>query len=256
MTITAIAFDMDGTLTPAKDHPSDKMAKLFVQLLKKYRVAIISGASFEQFQGKFLNHLNLDSDLASRLLLLPTTGSVIYEYRNTWSVLEEHFLSEGERKNIIEVLTQCMDEFKVKRLPDVTRQIDDRKSQVTFSGCGQNASESERATFDPHRALRLKMAEYMRPKLPYFEVCVAGSTSIDITRKDLNKASAMRRIVELWDLRRTEIVFIGDAMTETGNDYSVLMAGFLTKYVKNHLETESWLSNLVCNLQNHEISRS
>ncbi len=251
MQIKAIAFDMDGTLAPAKDRPSDVMAELFVRLLGKFRIAIISGASYEQFQEKFLGYLpNLTSKLSANLLLLPTTGSVIYAFRNTWAILEEHYLSDEERKHIIAVLKECIENFKIPQSENFVRQIDDRRSQVTFSGCGQDTTEElkeMRAKFDPSGELRQKMVEYLEPKLPNHEIRSAGSTSIDITRKNLDKAFGIRRVLDIWDLRKNEIIYIGDAVEPTGNDYAVLKAGILTKFVKNHIDTETWILNLLNN---------
>jgi HAD superfamily hydrolase (TIGR01484 family) len=247
MEIRALVFDLDGTLAPAKDRPTDRMAELFVKLLDYYRVGIISGASFDQFTQKFLSHLRgINERLYSRMLLLPTTGAVIYARRNgRWHIVEENFIPEAERKKIIEVLDQTIGESGIARDASFVNQIDDRKSQVTFSGCGQKATEEQREKFDPDGILRNKMRDLLVKKLPDYDVRVAGSTSIDITKKNLNKATAMKRIIDLWDLRKSEVLFIGDAIFPGGNDYSVLEAGLIAKFVPNEIETESWLENLL-----------
>jgi HAD superfamily hydrolase (TIGR01484 family) len=247
MEIKTLIFDLDGTLAPAKDRPTVRMAELFVEILKYYRVGIISGASFDQFKGKFLNHLEgLNDRLYSNLLLLPTTGSVIYAHRNgQWYIKEENFIADDERERIIEILNQAITEFGITRDATFVKQIDDRRSQVTFSGCGQNATAEQRATFDPDGKLRIKMRNWIAEKLPNYDIRIGGSTSIDITKKDLNKATAVKRIIDLWDLRKSEVLFLGDAIYPDGNDYSVLKAGLITKLVRDEIETESWLENLL-----------
>lgn len=242
-----MVFDLDGTLAPAKDRPTSRMAELFVKLLKYYRIGIISGASFEQFKEKFLSHLEgMNDTLYSRMLLLPTTGSVIYNYRNgQWYIVEENFIPDEERNKIINVLDKAIDEFNVLRDPSFVNQIEDRRSQVTFSGCGQKATTQQRATFDPDGSLRKKMRTWIAERVPDYDVRIGGSTSIDVTKKDMNKATAVRRIIDLWDLRKSEVLFIGDAIYPDGNDYSVLLSGLMTKLVRNELETESWLENLL-----------
>ena len=247
MRITTLMFDLDGTLAPARNHPSKQMAKLFMELLNYYRIAIISGASYEQFHAKFLNHLpGTNHDLFSRLLLLPTTGSVIYRHRNgDWKIVEENFIGEKERKKIIRLLNQAITKFKIKKLPEAARQIDDRKSQVTLSGCGQAATDEQRAKFDPKGKLRQRIQEWLLPQLPEYDIKIGGATSIDVTAKHLNKAYAIDRVTKIWALNPFEILFIGDAIYPNGNDYSVLQAGIMSKFVRDEEETENWLTNFL-----------
>ena len=52
-----IAFDMDGTLTPSKSQMDAQMVELLLKLLARYKVAIISGGDYPQFQKQVLAFL-------------------------------------------------------------------------------------------------------------------------------------------------------------------------------------------------------
>ena len=49
-----VAFDLDGTLAPSKQHLESDMSEVLCLLAKEKKVAIISGGSFNQFKKQFL----------------------------------------------------------------------------------------------------------------------------------------------------------------------------------------------------------
>src|SRR3989338_10926266 len=82
-----IAFDIDGTLTvsksPIEDNPliDTDMSDLLNRLMDKYKVAIISGASYKQFESQILAHLTKDEGKLKNLYLLPTNGTTLCTYK-------------------------------------------------------------------------------------------------------------------------------------------------------------------------------
>lgn len=62
-----VVFDLDGTLAPSKSVIDPEMSDLLSQLLKKKKVAIISGGALKQFESQFLSSLNCSSALLKNL---------------------------------------------------------------------------------------------------------------------------------------------------------------------------------------------
>jgi HAD superfamily hydrolase (TIGR01484 family) len=61
--------------------------------------------------------------------------------------------------------------------------------------------------------------------LPEFEVRIGGTTSIDVTKKGIDKAFGVLRIIERLHIDKEDVVFVGDALFEGGNDYAVKSLG-------------------------------
>ena len=84
-------------------------------------------------------------------------------------------------------------------------------------------------------------------KLPEFEVKIGGTTSIDITPKGMDKAFAIRKLLDYFKLGTEDILFFGDAVYENGNDYPVFLMGVDTIKVISLDETKERLIRLLKN---------
>jgi HAD superfamily hydrolase (TIGR01484 family) len=124
--------------------------------------------------------------------------------------------------------------------------IEDRGSQITFSALGQNAPAEIKYAWDPTRSKREAIANAIRKKIPEFDVRVGGATSVDITRKGVNKAYGIMKMAQYLNLTIHDIVFVGDALFYGGNDYPAKTTGVDCVSVKGPEETanliRSWLA--------------
>jgi phosphomannomutase len=244
MKYTTLIFDLDGTLAPSKERPSESMCETLCEALKHFKIAVISGASFEQFLSQLVAHLPC-ADL-SNLMLAPTNGSVIYSFQNgEWKCLEKSGLKDEEKGKIFSAVKASMKEFGVAENNTYGIQIEDRGTQVTFSGCGSKAPISVKEVWDPTETLRIKMANFIKEIIPDFEVRVGGMTSIDITEKGYDKASATRKIEKYLNVTKDEILFMGDALFHGGNDEPEKWTGVDTLQVKDPEETENKIKELL-----------
>jgi hypothetical protein len=123
--------------------------------------------------------------------------------------------------------------------------IEDRGSQITFSALGQSAPVELKYAWDPMRTKRERMAAILSEKLPEFEVRVGGATSVDITKRGINKGFGIRKLEQFLKIESEDIVFIGDALFYGGNDYPAKATGVDCISVKGPEETKelikSWL---------------
>jgi len=230
-----IAFDLDGTLAPSKSPAPDRMAEDLSQLLDKFHVCVISGGKFEQFEKQLLANLHASPSQLERLHIMPTCGTRYYSYdiaTKDWRQVYAENFSEAQKKKIIDALNKGFDDLKMRADKVYGETIEDRGSQVTFSVLGQDIVDvlgmegvELKEAWDPGNAKKLKLRDYIQPLIPEFEVRVGGVTSIDVTKKGIDKAYGMRKLMEMLEISKEEILFIGDRLQEGGNDYPVKAFG-------------------------------
>ena len=263
-----VVFDLDGTLTESKAPLDREMTGLLVLLLQKTKVAIVSGASFAQFEtqviGRFTDMFEsarrsatsrptaaiaalADPAVLNNLLLLPVTGSRFYTHTNSkWSLVYETHLATDEKDQIKKALAKViasMDGAIVPKPRSVRvhlygEQIEDRDSQITFSALGQQAPLDEKLRWDPDHTKRNILIAALRPLLPEFEISMGGATSIDITKKGLDKETAIHRLAEYLRVPLVHVIYIGDELFPGGNDYGAVLSGVMTRSVASVAETK------------------
>ena len=74
---------------------------------------------------------------------------------------------------------------------------------------------------------------------------MGGLTTIDITRKGLTKAYGIRQLVELTDTAISEMLYVGDALQEGGNDAVVIETGVRTHEVFGPKETAAFIKDIL-----------
>lgn len=244
MKYSTLIFDLDGTLAPSKTQPSESMCQTLCEALNHFKISVISGASFEQFQKQLVAHLPC-ADF-SNLMLAPTNGSAIYSFsKGEWGCLEKSILSKNDKEKIFTAIKTTMKEFGIEEDNTYGQQIDDRETQITFSGCGSTAPISIKETWDKDASLRLKMANIIKEQIPEFEIRVAGMTSIDVTAKGFDKESAIYKIEKYLNIKTEEILFMGDSLFPGGNDEPAKMTGVDTMQVESPEETEEKIKELI-----------
>ena len=224
-----IMFDLDGTLTESKSKVTPEIVQAISDLQGDWErdVAIISGCSYKQFETQFLSEFHRFEHMKSLLHLMPTCGAQLYEYggfESGWYQEYNNDLVLREKAAIFNawLSAKIPDDFDCEPYGEIA---EDRGSQITFSMCGQDAPLEIKKEYDPDTTRRKKIAESMRRYLPGFEVRIGGTTSIDVTKKGIDKAFGVLRITEYLHIDKKDVVFIGDALFEGGNDYPVKALG-------------------------------
>ncbi|SCG44331.1 HAD-IIB family hydrolase [Micromonospora inositola] len=247
--LRVVAFDLDDTLAVSKSQIDRRMAELLSHLLTEVDVLIISGGRFEQFKSQVLAHLDLNEEQRVRLHLMPTCGTRYYRWQNgDWRQVYAEDLSAEDKARVIEVLTEsakALDLWETKTWGDV---IEDRGSQITFSALGQSAPPAEKYGWDPDGDKKKRLRDVVAELLPDLEVRGGGSTSIDVTRKGVDKAYGMRKLLECLDLKTDNVLFVGDRLDHGGNDYPVKAMGIQCVPVTRWEETADYVEALVDDL--------
>jgi phosphomannomutase len=244
-----VAFDLDDTLTVSKSRIDPSMAEPLADLLGEVDVCIISGGAFEQFDTQVLRFLPIDDAGRLRLHLMPTCGTRYYRWiDDDWRLVYAEDLTTDEKALVIRVLTDGAKQLGLWRDDTWGDIVEDRGSQITFSALGQKAPPEEKYRWDPDGTKRGALCAYAAPRLPELEVRSGGSTSVDVTRKGVDKAYGMRKLIEHLDVGREDVLFVGDRLDEGGNDYPVKRMGIDCVAVSGWEETVDYVTGLLAKI--------
>ncbi len=249
-----IVFDMDGTLTPSKSAADRAMAGLLLRLLEKKRVAVIGGGKYALFREQLLARLPRRDARLRNLFLFPTTANAFYRYRNGWKNVYAMRLAPREKAAIRAALRAVLKEVRYARPKKVYgAALEDRGTQMSFSPLGQDivarlggkGIRMKEAWKRAHDALRFRMARLLAKRLPELEVRVGGLTTIDITRKGIDKAYGIREIAKRLRVPVRRMVFIGDALYPGGNDYAARRTGVRCIAVRGPADTKKIIQKIL-----------
>jgi HAD superfamily hydrolase (TIGR01484 family) len=234
----ALAFDLDGTLAPSKSHLESDMAEVFSNLLKYIPMAVVSGASKDQFLHQFINYLPQEGTNFSNLYIFPENGASLEIYKDgVWTVQYENKFNNDESNKIISVLDKVIETNNLSRNLGYGDLVENRGSQITLSALGQKAPLELKEKWDPDQVTRKKIKQFIDPMLPEFEIRIGGTTSIDITKKGQNKALAINNFIKILKIDKKDLVFYGDALYSGGNDEIVKETNVNCQMVSNPQDT-------------------
>jgi len=236
--VRLVAFDLDDTLAPSKTAIDPRMGDLLVKLLGEVEVCVISGGNFGQFESQLIAKLPVAPEALARMHLMPTCGTQYYLHDGSgWRQQYAENLTEQQKAAALAAV-----ELEAKRLGfwenDTWGDIlEDRGSQITFSALGQSAPVDAKKAWDPTGEKKNALRAAVQEHLPDLEVRSGGSTSIDITRRGIDKAYGMARLAELTGIPFDEMLFVGDRLDPDGNDFPVIALGIPTRAVEGWEDT-------------------
>ena len=204
-------FDVDGTLTPARQAMNSEFEQWFYDFAEAYPVYLVSGSD--------------------RPKTIEQVGQRIYDrclgvYQCNGN---EHWFQNARVKNnpwqpsydLIHFL-----ENEVKHSPyhlKVGNHIERRAGMVNFSTIGRDCNQPQRGAYyawDNQNFERERIKNAINKKYPELHASIGGHISIDIYPRGNDKSQVSN------DLRKEykEIIFFGDRTQHGGNDYPVALA--------------------------------
>jgi hypothetical protein len=249
-----IVFDLDGTIVETKSPMEREMSKLIEDLLAVKKVAIIGGGKYGVFKNLFLHRLKAPKNLLKNLFLFPTTSTSFYRYHHGWKKIYALNLSKQEVSSIKKAFREVFKEINYVQPEKIYgKVIENRGTQVTFSALGQDVVTmlGKKGVLlkgkwkRENTPIKMKIAGLVAKRLPGLEVHAAGFTSIDVTKKGIDKAYGMRQIQKHLKIPIAKMLFIGDAIFPGGNDYAVVRTGIDYMPVKGPQETKKIICHLL-----------
>lgn len=246
-----VIFDIDNTLTRSKQPVTADMAVLLEQLACITEVAFISGGTLEQLLVQVAEHLSPATDF-SKIHILPTSGGALYDFKNgSWEMVYEERLTDAQAQAIAEALKQGAIATGLIDFSDSSygNRIEARGAQVTLSALGQEAPIDQKTLWDPTGEKRHTLREAIAALLPDYDVKQGGATSIDVTKKGINKAYGIRALSTHAGIPIVDMLYVGDALFEGGNDAVVKETGIKTHAVEDPDDTQRFIRELIREIQ-------
>lgn len=244
-----IAFDLDGTLAESKQPLSAETGDLLARLLQVADVAVISGGDWPQFEKQVAARLP-DDARRDRLWLMPTTGTKLYRFgEGAWKAIYADLFDTAEKNAIIAAFEHALAAAGLADERIWGERIEDRGSQITFSGLGQDAPLEAKEAWDPDRAKRTALQKTLIAALPQLSIKLGGTTSIDVTRAGVDKGYGLKRLADTSGVNLEDMLFLGDAIYPGGNDYPAFEIGLDTVRVRDVAETTAVVSGIIACLK-------
>jgi phosphomannomutase len=203
-------FDVDGTLTPSRDHINLDFAIWFGDFCLMNEVYLVTGSD----KAKTVEQVGLDIyNKCERVY--QCSGSDVWDaetniLKSGWTLpeLARTFLISCEYESLFSLRTG--------------NHIEQRSGMANFSVVGRNANAEQRAKYveyDTVKNERINIASAFNTMFPDLQATVGGETGIDIAPRGADKSQILR------DFKEDDTIhFYGDAMFEGGNDLPLAYA--------------------------------
>lgn len=242
-----VVFDLHGTLVESNEPLDEEISLLLTRLLAKTKVAVISGASWQRFETQIIKPLENSEDL-NNLFLLPASGGSLFQIwgKYGWVATYQNKLKSPDIVSINNAFNESIQETGFEQPSKLWgKQIENRDCQITFSALGQNAPFDEKEQYDPSMTKRQPLVDSLRKKLPTFNVRSSGTTSIDVSYKDISKSYGIEQLIHRLHISRDDILYIGDSIFKGGNDYAAIEVGAEYFNVKDSEETKAKIKEII-----------
>ncbi|WOF24066.1 HAD-IIB family hydrolase [Microbacterium betulae] len=241
-----VAFDLDDTLAPSKSPIEPRIGDLLIALAERVEVAIISGGQIQQFRSQVVDRLPDAPAALSHIHLLPTCGTQYFRHTGEdFAPVYARELTEDERRRALTAVEEEARRLGYWEAETWGPILEDRGSQITFSALGQQAPVDAKKAWDPTSEKKSALRDAVAARVPDLEVRSGGSTSVDITRKGIDKAYGMRQLAEETGIPLDDMLFYGDRLDADGNDYPVLALGVPCVSVTSWQDTADTLDELI-----------
>lgn len=208
-------------------------------------VAIVSAAPFVRIGKDVLSHIAIPASKDAMFIFSENAAQCRSWDGREWTVEYTHALSPEEREFVSRAVEAAVAETGA--LSDVTprgERLLVRESSVTLAALGIDAPTEERLAWDPGRVKRIALQTAIQKKLPDWNVYIGGHTSIDIAHHGVGKERAVEWLSKRLATPPAEMLFVGDALYEGGNDIAVVPTGIRTHQVSSIDDTERIIDEL------------
>jgi phosphomannomutase len=234
-------FDVDGTLTDAKQKMDSIFANQFLKWMKDKEVYIVSGGSFV----RILNQLGMEIlDRCSGVFAC--MGNIFYQkiesindlgYSQWEIVYENKFAPPRGLYQDLDNLVKTS-EYHTK----TGHHYEERVGMVNFSIVGRKATTEQRqeyADFDKENKEREEMVSLLKERYTSLDFAIGGAVSIDIFNVGNDKSQVIDKYFS-EAIEHNKIIFFGDRIPFPGNDYPLAIA--LEQVATGQaIEVDGWL---------------
>ena len=242
----AALFDLDETLAPSFEPPASEMIARVLSLLERIPVAIVTGRDFGRIGDDFLARVSASAHVDRFFLLTEGAAQCFRWSGSAWREVYTESLSPLECERIKTAFKEAAAETgALEGLPVFGEQFVQKRAMMAFAALGIGVPRDLKYTWDPGNVRREKLFSAIKRALPDLEVLMGGATSIDVTRKGVDKAYGVRWLAEHLNIAPPDMLYVGDALYPGGNDYVVIETGIKTRPTSGPEETARILDELL-----------
>lgn len=233
-----LVADKDGTLTdPRKPLEPDVAGAMLGLLSAGVVMAVVSGGELHRLKAEVFDPLAAaatDRSVLEALYIVSENGARTSRYSAVAGGFEsidrvdlKERLGEARFRTVLEIVSDLMEREGIERVP-AWRQLTSDGSQITFSPLGNVRDDALRAAFDPTGAKRARWADDLRRRLGeagiadaqglLVDIAVAGTASINILPRGINKGYAIARLIRRCGRAGGDAIYFGDKFDASGND--------------------------------------
>ncbi|KAG9014335.1 Phosphomannomutase [Tulasnella sp. JGI-2019a] len=215
-----ILFDVDGTLSPARQHASQEMLDLLKEIRKKVVIGFVGGSDFakisEQLAVPGVNVVDMfDYAFAENGLTAYKLGKEL----PSQSFIKH--IGETDYKKIVNFILHYLADLDVPIKRGTF--VEFRNGMINVSPIGRNATVAERneyERYDKEHGIRPAFVKVLQEKFAEYDLTysIGGQISFDIFPRGWDKTYALKHVE---DEGFEEIHFFGDKTYKGGNDYEI-----------------------------------
>jgi phosphomannomutase len=226
-----VMFDMDGTLTPARESMGIEILECLKRLERSgYEIGIVSGSDLDYIESQC--RIMFSDSIGKRVHLLPCNGTKYYRLgeglaaKSEISMTDE--LGQAGYNRLVETCLRGQLEImgNSNELPLTGNFFQYRGSLLNWCPIGRAAKKEHRAIWERlDEGNRIRMPwlgrmreEFVKSGIGGLMIALGGETSFDIYPNGWDKTYAMKHF------KGYKIYFIGDRCRENGNDHAIYEA--------------------------------
>uniref|UniRef100_A0A8C9T4N9 Phosphomannomutase n=1 Tax=Scleropages formosus TaxID=113540 RepID=A0A8C9T4N9_SCLFO len=216
-TKTLCLFDVDGTLTAARQRVTPEMEEFLAQLRHKVRVGVVGGSDYSKIKEQ------LGDDVLDKVdYVFAENGLVAYKQGQLLSVQNiQAYLGEELLQDLINFCLNYMAKIQLPKKRGTF--IEFRNGMLNISPVGRSCSQEERIEFfelDKREHIREKFVAVLQKEFAGkgLTFSIGGQISFDVFPEGWDKRYCLGIVQK--DLYDT-IHFFGDKTKPGGNDYEI-----------------------------------
>ncbi|KAJ7173786.1 eukaryotic phosphomannomutase [Mycena filopes] len=215
-----ILFDVDETLTPARQAASPEMTQVLRDLRKKFVIGFVGGSDFVKISEQLsVNGGNALDDFDYGFGENGLTAYKLGKPLETQSFIKH--VGEDRYKRLVNFILHYLADMDVPIKRGTF--VEFRNGMINVSPIGRNATLAERkdfAVFDKEHQVRAAFVKVLQEKFPDYGLTfsIGGQISFDIFPHGWDKTYALKHVA---DENFEEIHFYGDKTAKGGNDHEL-----------------------------------
>jgi len=228
---TIALFDMDGTLTSARQVAEKNIKQALSDLSQHTKIGVVTGSGFDylvqQCQNIWTGPNNCDPE---RIILMPCNGTQMYTWNNGWEMASSVNMRKELGDTHFDLLMKILIGAQFTHIstepdhPLTGHFISYRESMINWCPVGRNATPEQRNSFieyDRKTDMRFRLMTGLQAMIDKVigtekvQFAMGGLTSVDIYPVGWDKTYALKHFPdhECW--------FVGDRCRQGGNDRQI-----------------------------------